>query len=120
MDNNLELMAGSTEGAISIHTGFPNPAIDRLERKRGSTLDLNQLLIKHPTSTYLFRIAGHQWHREGVFDGDLALIDRALQPKASDLVIIWQDSGFMVCRYHQVTAEDTFWGAIRSIIHQYK
>ena len=117
MDANTTDMAGSD--GVSIHTGFPNPAIDRSEQGTGLTLDINQLLIRHPSSTFLFRISGHHWADQGIFDGDVAVVDRALVPQSTDLVIDWRD-GFSIERQSQRLVTNPAWGVVTSVIHQYE
>jgi DNA polymerase V len=114
MDDDLSILG---DDAITIHTGFPNPALDRLHKS--PNLDLNKLLIAHPSSTYLFQIHGQQWEANGIFNGDIALIDRVLEPRSHDLVVCWQASGFIVCRNDRRQEPDSFWGVISAIIHQY-
>lgn len=98
---------------IAVHAGFPNPAAER----SGSPLSLDKLLVRHPSSTYFFRIRGHIWHRYGVFDGDLAVIDRAVTPRETDLVVWWQTSGeFALSRFTQ-TDRQSLWGTVTAIIH---
>jgi DNA polymerase V len=104
---------------VSVHAGFPNPALDRRRAGVQISLDLNQHLIKRPGSSFLFRVAGHTWASDGVFDGDIAIIDRALTPQVTDLVIIWQSSGFSLSRQRQLGIEDEPLGVVTSIIHQY-
>jgi DNA polymerase V len=113
MDDTLAML---NDNAITVHSGFPNPAVDRLNKQR--SLDLNQLLVHHPSSTYLFNINGHQFEDNGIFHGDIALIDRVIEPTARDLVVAWQTSGFIICRYNQLAPSDSFWGVIASTIHQ--
>jgi len=117
MDDDTRTMAG--RDGVSVHGGFPNPAADRPEQGRRLALDINQLLIKNPSSTYLFRVAGHHWNDQGIFDGDVAVIDRALTPRPADLVVAWQVSGSTLCRYRQLGDHDQFWGVVTAIIHQY-
>ena len=117
MHDNLEPMANGPETTgVSVHSGFPNPAADTRGRAGGLALDLNQLLIQHPSSTFLFRIRGHLWADQGVFDGDIAIIDRALQAQPHDLVITWEDDNFTVQRRKNLTGEH-LWGVITAIIH---
>jgi len=98
---------------INVHAGFPNPAAERTR----SPLSLDKLLIRHPSSTYFFRIRGHQWHRWGVFDGDIAVIDRALPPHERELVVWWQESGeFSLSPFDQATNQP-IWGTVTAIIH---
>lgn len=109
----------ATGNGVSIRAGFPTPSVDRREQDGRLILDINKLLISNPSSTYLFRIAGHQWADQGIFDGDVAVIDRALMPKSTDLVIDWQN-GFCVERYSQRTDTVPVWGVVTAIIHQYE
>ena len=105
-----------TGTSVAVHAGFPNPAAER----SGIPLSLDKLLVKHPSSTYFFRIRGHNWHRYGVFDGDLAVIDRAITPREQDLVVWWQESGeFAVSRFDRSARQNT-WGTITAIIHPFE
>lgn len=100
---------------VAVHAGFPNPGAD----SRTTALSLDKLLIRHPSSTYFFRVQGHSWADHGIFDGNLALIDRAITPRPQDLVIYWQGDSFAITRYSQLTYEDTIWGTILSTVHEH-
>ena len=117
MDSDTEIMAGGD--GVSIHAGFPNPAADRRRSGQSLSLDLNQLLIQNSLSTYLFRIAGHQWAGQGIFDGDIAIIDRALPPMPNDMIILWENSSFCITKYRNLVAQEEPWGVITATIHQY-
>lgn len=103
---------------VSLHAGFPNPAADTSLRN----LDLNQLLIQHNTSTYFFRICGSEWEDSGVFDGDIAIIDRALDARSTDRVIWWHDAvtEFSISTYKKVPSGAQVWGVITATIHQFR
>jgi DNA polymerase V len=118
MDEDLD--TAMTGDGLSVHTGFPNSALDQRGRHTPLALDLNQLLVKHPSSTYLFRVSGHSWADQGIYDGDIAVIDRAVQAKDSDLVVAWRLSGSTILRQSQLTADDQLWGVVTAIIHQYR
>jgi len=115
-----EIMALSNNDGVSIHAGFPNPAADRRQSGLRLSLDLNQYLIKHPSSSYIFRISGHHWSDQGIFDGDVAIIDRILPPAPSDLVIVWEANGFGIYRRQQLAADEEPWGVVSSVIHQFR
>jgi SOS-response transcriptional repressor LexA len=116
MQTNIEPMADSNLPAgVSVHRGFPNPAADKTQP--ALALDFNQLLVQHPSSTFLFRIAGHQWIEQGVFDGDIAIIDRALTPQKHDIVLLWQDENFELHRRNDITNTQHIWGVVSAIIH---
>lgn len=112
---NQDLAAGQ---GISVHAGFPNPATDQGSRQRPLALDLNSLLIKHPSSTYLFRVSGHSWASMGIYDGDIAVIDRQLAPRQTDTVIVWQSSGFALRRQADVMPDEIPWGIVTATVHQ--
>jgi hypothetical protein len=106
----------NSEAGVSIHTGFPNPAADR--RLRG--LDLNQLLIKQPNSTFMFRIRGHEGTTQGIFDGDLAVVDRAASPRPSDFVLWHDGERFKLSRPARIAEGAVTWGVVTAVIHQYR
>lgn len=104
------------DAGVSVHTGFPNPAIDASLKD----LDLNQLLIGHSTATYLMRIAGSEWRQLGIFVGDIVIVDRAVTAHRNDIVAWWHQDSFMLSHLHQVPKHATVWGTITATIHQFK
>jgi hypothetical protein len=105
------------DDAVVIHAGFPNPASD----KSLVNLDLNQLLIQRPTSTYLFRISGNEWAKIGIFDQDIAIVDRALDPRPHEPVIWWNEQGmFSISASRDVPGDSTIWGVVTSVVHQFR
>ncbi len=110
MDGNLE------DNVVTEHRGFPNPATD----VNIVPLSLDKLLIKHPISTFFMQIQGNVWEKFGIFDGDLAIIDRSLNPKSTDLVIWWDETTFVIGKFHKLPLDTTVWGVITSIVHRYR
>lgn len=103
--------------AVRVHAGFPNPAADRLGAHKSLTLDFNQLLVQHPSSTYLFRISGNSWVEQGILHGDIAVVDRGVGPVKTDFVVTWQNDSFNIQRYSTLAAGEEPWGVITSVIH---
>ncbi len=123
MEADLETMAGSLavpDDGVSIHAGFPNPAADRRANGVARSLDFNQLLVRNPSSTFVFRIVGHRWTDHGIFDGDVAVIDRAVSPHGRDVVVRWVEQGFELKRYRQLEDRNEAWGVVTAVIHQYE
>lgn len=106
----------SKPDGVSVHDGFPNPATDSSLQ----LLDLNSLLIKHRISTYFMRIAGDDRREQGIFDGDIVIIDRALKPKRNDLVVWWEGETFRLSPKHAVPLDTPTWGVVTSTIHQFR
>ncbi len=67
----------------SVPAGFPSPADDYIE----NSLDLNEFLIKHPSSTYFARAAGDSMVERGIMDKALLIVDRAIEPRQGQVVI---------------------------------
>ena len=66
-----------------IPCGFPSPAQDYVEE----SLDLNQLVVKHPSATYFVRVSGDSMIGAGIGDGDLLVVDRSLKAEHGDIVV---------------------------------
>ncbi len=58
----------------TIHAGFPSPASDYEERK----LDIHNLVVLHPTSSYFMRVSGVSMIGACVYSDDNVVIDRAI------------------------------------------
>lgn len=113
------LMDGNTsaeEQGVSVHTGFPNPGADK--RLRG--LDLNQLLIQHPSSTFMFRVRGDEGTTQGIFNGDIAVVDRIAGQRPTDLVLWHDGTQFKLSRPSRIAEDATTWGVVTAVIHQYR
>ncbi|HEY9135939.1 MAG TPA: translesion error-prone DNA polymerase V autoproteolytic subunit [Pseudomonadales bacterium] len=66
-----------------VAAGFPSPADDYVAH----SLDLHTYLVKHPAATYFARASGDSMQGEGIFSGDILIIDRALEPQHGHIVI---------------------------------
>lgn len=79
---------------VGISAGFPSPADDFIEL----TIDLNRELIKHKDSTFFAKVKGNSMKNAGIFDGDLLIIDRSLEPQDGKIAICQIDGDFTVKR----------------------
>lgn len=66
-----------------VQAGFPSPAAGDLHGQ----LDLTELCVKHPQATYFLRARGESMVGAGISDGDVLVVDRALQARNGDIVI---------------------------------
>ncbi len=101
---------------VSVHDGFPNPATDAALQN----LDLNRLLVWHSVSTFFMAVDGNDWQDQGIYQGDIAIIDRALNPKLIDRVVWLRDSEFRVSPLHKVPEGSEVWGVVTAIIHRFR
>jgi len=77
-----------------VEAGFPSPADDYME----GSLDLNEHVIKHPSATYFVRASGDSMTGAGIFDGDLLIVDRSLEPDHGKIAIVEVDGQLTVKR----------------------
>lgn len=73
--------------------GFPSPAEDFL----GEDLDLNERCIRNAVATYFVEAdSGTSMIEFGIFPGDTLVVDRSLEAKSGDLVMVLWDGGYMI------------------------
>jgi len=66
-----------------VGAGFPSPATDYIE----DDLDLNTHLITNAPATFIIRVQGKSMREVGVYDGDLLIVDKSINPKSFSIVI---------------------------------
>lgn len=80
----------------TVPAGFPSPAADFTER----TLDLNEFIVKHPASTFFVRVTGDSMQNAGIYEGDIIVVDRSLNPVHNNIVLALVHGEFTVKRLH--------------------
>lgn len=117
-----------------VKAGFPSPAEDIREK-----LDLVKLLVRHKASTFFFRIDGVSMVDAAMDDGDIIVVDRAVEPYNNCKAVCYIDGEYTVKRVEihekgvrlmpanenntaykpiDVTAENNFviWGVVTYVI----
>lgn len=120
--------------ARPVPAGFPSPAADYSEER----LSLDEHLVEHREATFFVRVAGDSMTGFGIHDGDLLVVDRAIDPADRSIVVAVVDGEFTVkqlCRLPEgillracgqghgdilVTHEQelSIWGVVRWAIHR--
>lgn len=72
--------------------GFPSPAQDYVEQR----IDLNDLLVSHPSSTYFIKVSGDSMIEGGIGEGDMLVVDSSLKAEHGDIVVAALDGEFTV------------------------
>lgn len=80
-----------------VSAGFPSPADDFVDR----SLDLNEFLIRHPSATYFVKVEGTSMIGSGIHPGDILIVDRAIEPSDSSIVIAVLNGEFLVKRFRR-------------------
>lgn len=73
--------------------GFPSPAEEIRER-----LDLIKLLVKHKASTFFFRVSGVSMVDAAMDEGDIIIVDRAIEPYNNCKAVCYIDGEYTVKR----------------------
>lgn len=119
-----------------IRAGFPSPAQDYMT----DSIDLNKELIRHKETTFMARVKGDSLQGAGIYDGDLVIIDKALEAADGDYVAAFIDGDFTLKQFRmdhtnncgwlmpanekytpiRVTPENDFmiWGVLTFAIHR--
>ena len=85
----------SFESALlgDVKAGFPSPAEDIREK-----LDLIKLLVKHKASTFFFRVSGVSMVDANMDEGDIIIVDRAIDPYNNCKAVCYIDGEYTVKR----------------------
>ena len=117
-----------------VKAGFPSPAEEIREK-----LDLIKLLVKHKASTFFFRVSGVSMVDAAMDEGDIIIVDRAIDPYNNCKAVCYIDGEYTVKRVEmgenmvrlmpaneqnttykpiEVTAENNFmiWGVVTYVI----
>ena len=115
-----------------VRAGFPSLADEEPREK----LDLLKLLVKHPSSTFFFRVGGTSMVDSYMDEGDIIIVDRSIEPYNGCSAVCFIDGEFTVKRIERhddhmllvaanpkfqpirVTADNEFaiWGIVTYII----
>lgn len=90
LDSKIELPLASS----GVSAGFPSPAEDHLE----GTLDLNKALIRHAAATFFVRVDGDSMKDDSIHNGDLLIVDRAIEPYGGCVAVCYIDGEFTLKR----------------------
>lgn len=82
--------------------GFPAPGDDQVEK----SLDLNDLLIDNPTSTFFVKVEGDSMEGAKIFSGDVLVVDRSVRAISGHIVVA-AVYGEMVVKRLVVTKNET-------------
>jgi len=79
----------------AVPAGFPSPADDYVEKR----LDINEALVNDEEATFFVRVAGDSMTGAGIYNGDILVVDRSVEPAEGDVVIAVLGGELTVKRY---------------------
>ena len=118
----------------SVSAGHPSPLAEQAKE----LVDINAHLIRNEIATYFFRVKGNAMIDAGIFDGDVLVVDRSIEPKHNDIVLVTLNNEFIVKRLFKraglvklvsenpiyppivikVNDEFAIWGLVTNSIHK--
>ena len=103
-------------------------------------IDLNDILVRHREATFYVRVSGDSMQDAGILDGDLAIVDRQIEPSNGNFVIAFVDGEFTIKQFKMdesgafgwlipwnknfapIRVDETnrfmIWGVVTYVIHQ--
>lgn len=114
--------------------GFAAAADDYMERG----IDLNEQLILNKPATFFFRMNGDAMIEDGIFNGDILIVDRSIKPSSGKVIIAILDGELLVRRLqknassieliaankkmssiqlHDFNHRSNVWGVVTCVIH---
>jgi DNA polymerase V len=120
----------------TVQAGFPSPADDYVEK----SIDLNEQLVRNPTSTFFVRAKGDSMKDAGITSGDILVVDKAVTVANKQIVVAMLNGEFTVKRLRkkkgqvflesenqdfppmEITPDQelVIWGVVTYVIHQPK
>ena len=73
-----------------VSAGFPSPTEEYMDL----SLDLNKDLITNPSSTFYAKVKGNSMVDAGINNGDIIVIDKALEPANDKKAVCYIDGEF--------------------------
>ena len=84
------------------------------------SIDLNRELVLHPAATFYARVVSDAMSAEGVEEGDVLVIDRAIEPEEGALAVCYVDGEFALRRISGDDADSIgdlrVWGVVTYVI----
>jgi DNA polymerase V len=78
-------------------TGFGAAADDYAERG----IDLNEQLIRNKPATFFMKVSSNSMINAGIFNGDIVIIDKSVQPTNGKIVIAVVDGEMLIRRFEK-------------------
>lgn len=102
-----------------IEAGGPFP----LDEDGGEEISLDALLMQNPQATFFMRVEGGSLVHEGIFSGDIVVIDRSKQARQDDMVLVVLDDAFSICRlsdFARTGGMVVVWGVVVASVHMFR
>ena len=90
-----------SQAVQSVPAGFPAAANENSHEQ----VSLDSYLVSNPASTVLFRVRGDSMTGVGIYDGDLLVVDRSIEPVHGQIVVAAINNDMTVKRLYKRAGE---------------
>ncbi len=143
--NTVELQFFTSDNLSELELPFvadyiPAGAPAQIQNFIDETLDLNKTLIAHPRTTFLAKARGSSMQDAGISDGDILVVDKAIEPNNNNIAVCTINGEVTVKRLNKIDdklflipankafkpieinehANFIIWGVVTYIIHKAK
>ena len=96
-----------------------SPIFQPIEDSTMDGLNLNDLVVPNPTSTFFMSVSGNTLEEYFIFDKDVLVIDRSLDVRSGKLLVAVCDGDFKVLPFNKNESESfDVWGVVTFVIHK--
>jgi DNA polymerase V len=82
-------------------------------------LDIHDYMVKHPATTFFFKMDGDGPEGSDIKAGDVLVVDRSLTPKRGSYLIVATEGELKVERFSKKEAEDkVLWGVVIGLLRR--
>lgn len=79
---------------MTVQCGFPSPASDYAE----NDLSLTDYFVRNQDATMIIEARGDSMIDAGIYEGDILMIDRSVEPRSGDIVLAYLQGDFTLKR----------------------
>jgi DNA polymerase V len=84
-----------------VMAGFPSPAGDYIDNE----LNLKTLLMRNESSTFYVQVVGNSMVDVNIFEGDILVVDKSLDPTKDSILVCFIDGEFTVKKVSKIGKE---------------
>ncbi|MCX6146465.1 MAG: translesion error-prone DNA polymerase V autoproteolytic subunit [Candidatus Kapabacteria bacterium] len=88
---------------MSVAAGIPVPVDTEVD----SHVDLNEFLVEHPNATFFAKVRNESMLTAGIRDGDILVVDKAIQPTDGRIVVVSVNNSLTV-KYYRIVGDDVY------------
>ncbi|MBK8807345.1 MAG: translesion error-prone DNA polymerase V autoproteolytic subunit [Bacteroidales bacterium] len=81
-----------------VKAGFPSPANDYIEKE----LNFRELFLRNESATFFVEVSGSSMIDAGIYDGDILVVDKSLNPCHNSILVCYIDGEFTVKRVQKI------------------